>query len=376
MSNSAEKTATVLVIEDEPDVRDFIKTALRHEPYELYFAVNGQEGLALMREMAPILVLLDLRMPVMNGIEFLETIKHTPSDEFSVIVLTGLGDDIEAKRCYDMGVNFFIRKPFGRLELTGAVSQAIELKRLQLELQKKNEQITRHVVECRELLHVLCHDLAGAVGSVASVLELANEDRSFFDKLFPDIRSALSNGLKVIEATRMMRTLDENERHVPLESIRLSEAVEEAAFLVSNKVKAKNITLRLDVEPKLRVLAERNSLVCSVLGNVLSNAVKYSYPDSAITVESERKACVVSLVVKDKGIGIPHNLLRDMYSITKHYGRPGTAGEVGTGFGMPLVKRYMEAYRGSVEAISRDEKEHPADHGTEVRLNFVTGMEG
>lgn len=375
MNNPSLKTGTILVVEDEPEVRDFIKTALRHDPYNLYFAVNGKEGLELMREVSPILVLLDLSMPVMGGIEFLDKIEHKPGDGFSVIVLTGAGDDVAAKECYDKGVNFFIRKPFGRLELRGAVSQTVELKHLQLELQKKNEQITRHVMECRELLHVLSHDLGGVIGSVASVIEIANEDRSFLERLLPDMGIALGSGLKVIEATRKMRTLEEDGQRLPLEPIKLSSAVEEAVFFVSNKAKAKKITLKLSIVPGMKILAEHNSLVYSVLGNLLSNAIKYSYPGSVVAVESKSSACVAMLSVKDSGIGIPEDLLRDIYSITKHYGRPGTTGETGTGFGMPLVKRYMEAYRGSVEILSKDEKKHPDDHGTEVKLHFVTSLE-
>ena len=55
MSRAKTKSGIILVIEDEPDVRDFIKTALRHDEYELYFAVNGQEGISLMKGVSPVI---------------------------------------------------------------------------------------------------------------------------------------------------------------------------------------------------------------------------------------------------------------------------------------------------------------------------------
>ena len=62
----------ILVVDDDPMIRSIVKEALRHDDYEVYTTNNGEDALALLSQISPILVLLDLRMPVMNGFQFLE----------------------------------------------------------------------------------------------------------------------------------------------------------------------------------------------------------------------------------------------------------------------------------------------------------------
>ncbi|QTA87353.1 response regulator [Desulfonema magnum] len=118
----------ILVIDDEPMVIEAVRKALKREGYEILSACNGEEGLRLYFEHQPVLVILDLRMPVMDGLQFLDYIKLKPLDRSSVIVLTGHGSDYEIEQCFRKGVSAFIRKPFNIYELIGQVRSCIALK--------------------------------------------------------------------------------------------------------------------------------------------------------------------------------------------------------------------------------------------------------
>ncbi len=126
----------VLIVDDEPRVAESISEALEKEPYEIIFAANGKQGLEKCKNESPQLIILDLRMPEMDGIEFLKQIKLTNSDPYSVIILTGHGDDHEIKECFKLGISVFLRKPFNIYELRGLVKHSISSK--QMELQIKN----------------------------------------------------------------------------------------------------------------------------------------------------------------------------------------------------------------------------------------------
>jgi len=121
---------SVLIIDDELPLREALAANLERENYPLVFAENGEEGLALLRESSPTLVILDLRMPVMDGFEFLRRVGPKPSHPFSVIVLTGYADDDAVKQCYQAGVTFFLEKPFNVYQLRGLVRSAITLRQL------------------------------------------------------------------------------------------------------------------------------------------------------------------------------------------------------------------------------------------------------
>lgn len=126
--------SSVLVIDDDSAARQAVAEGLKREGFDLYFAENGREGLKLLQETAPTVVILDLRMPVMDGLEFLSNIDLRPSDCYSVIVLTGHGDTNAVKACYDAGVSSFIKKPFNFYEMRGVVKNAIAVKQLTTQL--------------------------------------------------------------------------------------------------------------------------------------------------------------------------------------------------------------------------------------------------
>lgn len=121
---------SVLIIDDELAVREAVAEDLRRENYDLLFANNGAEGLQLSRETQPTAIILDLRMPVMDGLEFLSRIDVQPADPYAVVVLTGHGDSTAMKQCYDAGVSIFLKKPFNIYEVRGAVKNAVTVKLL------------------------------------------------------------------------------------------------------------------------------------------------------------------------------------------------------------------------------------------------------
>ena len=103
---------SVLVIDDDAAVREAVAEDLRREGYDLHFAANGMEGLKRLQEIDPTVIILDLRMPVMDGQEFLSQLHLKPSDPYSVVVLTAHGDADAVELCYDAGVSTFLKKPF------------------------------------------------------------------------------------------------------------------------------------------------------------------------------------------------------------------------------------------------------------------------
>ena len=119
---------SVLVVDDDPVVREVVAEGLRPEGYDLRFAENGAEALALVHEARPNVIILDLGMPVMGGLEFLSEIKLKPSDPIAVVVLTAYRDAESAGASFAAGVSAFVKKPFTLNELRGAVKNAIAAK--------------------------------------------------------------------------------------------------------------------------------------------------------------------------------------------------------------------------------------------------------
>ncbi len=124
----------ILVVDDEQVVIDSIQYHLKREGYEIFSAMNGQEGLKIYNREQPVLIIQDLRMPIMDGIDFLKHIKLKPSDPCFIIVLTGHGDDEDMEKCFKMGISAFLRKPFNLFELLGLVKHFSTVKQYQQKL--------------------------------------------------------------------------------------------------------------------------------------------------------------------------------------------------------------------------------------------------
>ena len=128
----------ILIIDDEKLIFESIADALDDE-YPLYYAENGEAGLKLYFEIHPILIILDIRMPVLDGFEFLKRMEVAENDPYSIIVLSGHADGTDIRTCYQMGIIHFLRKPFNIFELKGLVRHCISAKKQnQILLQEKN----------------------------------------------------------------------------------------------------------------------------------------------------------------------------------------------------------------------------------------------
>ena len=135
----------VLVIDDEPALQKAIQKILKNEKYDIAFANNGIEGLAHLKKEKPDLIFLDLRMPRLDGFGFLERINITPADPFHIIVITGHGEDKEVQRSFELGVNFFLRKPLSLIEVRCLTKRCLEMKANERELRKHRNSLEKLV---------------------------------------------------------------------------------------------------------------------------------------------------------------------------------------------------------------------------------------
>lgn len=116
----------ILAVDDENDVLLIIKTALISEGFDVKTAASGSDGLAIAREFVPDLVILDMMMPEMTGFEVLKQLREEPGlKSVPIIMLTGVADKEKIKEAINIGVNYYIVKPFEFHDLISKVRLAI-----------------------------------------------------------------------------------------------------------------------------------------------------------------------------------------------------------------------------------------------------------
>ena len=116
-------TPTVLVVDDEKALRDFVRRNLEVRNYHVVTAVNGLEALSAFETQPIDLVILDIMMPNLNGLETTRRIRQTSM--VPIIILTALGDESDKVKAFDLGADDYLTKPFGTGELLGRVKAVL-----------------------------------------------------------------------------------------------------------------------------------------------------------------------------------------------------------------------------------------------------------
>jgi len=117
----------VVIIEDEPHIVLSLEFLLRRAGYETASAADGEEGLALVRQLHPDVVLLDIMMPKRNGYQVCQAIKSDPDlAAIPVIMLSAKGQEVEILKGLELGASAYVAKPFGNAEVLETIRAALE----------------------------------------------------------------------------------------------------------------------------------------------------------------------------------------------------------------------------------------------------------
>ncbi len=116
--------AKILVIDDEQGIRDLLDTLLQRKGYDVVLAASGQKGLELLRREQPDVIVLDLKMPGMDGLTVLQQIRSFDSKK-PVIILTGAGTPETEQKVRALGVAEFVKKEFSLHRLGDALKRLL-----------------------------------------------------------------------------------------------------------------------------------------------------------------------------------------------------------------------------------------------------------
>ncbi|HMV80297.1 MAG TPA: hybrid sensor histidine kinase/response regulator [Leptospiraceae bacterium] len=357
--SSDRKNHQILIVDDNPRNIQVLGTVLSEKGYNIIIANDGIQTLKTVEKIIPDLILLDINMPTMDGFETCRKLKESELySEIPVIFLTARTETEDIIKGFHYGAVDYITKPFNQAELLARV-------KTHLELRDKSEELKERNLKVQELLRVLLHDLSNPLSGIKGVIDFGQTNPEIYSSANELMKRAVNNCFSIIDNVRKMRAVDEGKMEIQLQRFPLKECIQESLLLFDKRLQEKNLEVILDVPEGLNVLADKAIFLNSVFSNILTNAVKFSFPNSKIEVSafSETEGRTV-LSVKDSGIGMPDWLLQDIFSPVKPTTRRGTSGEEGTGFGMPLVKKFIEYFQGTIEIFS-SEKE---PKGTEVKI--------
>lgn len=355
--NRPQPKNTLMIVDDEPKNIQLLGTLLTQSGYNIIPATNGVKALEKLNKVRPDIILLDVMMPELDGFETCKRIKENPETaDIPVIFLTAKVDKDDVIKGLTAGAVDYVTKPFNHRELLIRVKNQIDLINARHELEYQMN-------TTNELLHVLCHDLTNPIGSIASLLEVV-KTQDDLNQIGPMMTSAANDCLEIITLVKAMSAVEVGKTILCITKVDLHEIISSSLQTLSKPIKEKDIEIDFAVPENTFVMAEKVSLKNSIINNLLTNAVKFTHRGGKISISAEPVNENIVLCIKDSGIGIPTDIMDRIFHPGKAGTRKGTEGETGVGFGMPVIKKFMEKYNGTISIRSG------IDEGTEIDLTF------
>ena len=255
-----------------------------------------------------------------------------------------------------------------------SISIYSELERTVSELSRVNasleSEVDKRVEENHAQLRTVCHDLDAPLSLALN--DLGEYRVTGEGKALSRAVKSLNDINKMIGRLRESQSVTDGKFSLEIREFSLSDLVDEARDLVLPRAIAKDLLIEIDILPSVTVLSDSGVFRDHVLVNILTNAIKFSRRGASIFIAGEIDPLGrVSLSVRDQGIGIPEALLESIFNPRSVSSRLGTEGEIGTGYGMPLMKSYMRNLGGDITVVSQTIDEDPFEHGTTVTCVFA-----
>ena len=352
----------LLLVDDEKDVREVLTLPLSDFGYHIFEAENGEEALRLFKEVQPPIVMTDIKMPGIDGIELLRKIKHE-NPETEVIMITGHGDMDLAIKSLKYEATDFITKPINVDALEIALQRAMDriITRQKLREYTENlEQLIREKTELQSHLSSLglmigsiSHGIKGLLTGLDGGMYLLN---SGFSKKNKD---QTEEGWEIVKSTveRIRKMIMDilfyaKERDLKLERIDIRNFVEEVVKELEPKMKSQNIKFIKNFDTDLAELEVDATYVHSALINIIENAIEAcsqdqtkNSPEIVFSVKAHKKSVIFEIA--DNGIGMNRETQERIF--TPFF---SSKGNKGTGLGLFVSNAIIQQHGGVINVKS------------------------
>jgi len=359
--------AKILVVEDDPRVREIICEILQPKGFELFEAEDGLLGVQRAKEKLPDLIICDIMMPNLDGYGVLEQLQRQSSTrEIGFIFLTAKSGKVNYREGIELGADDYLTKPFTMAELLGAVSIRLKKqRRIKQDAEKKVSQLRHNLT--LSLPHELLTPLNGIMGN-ADLLKLE------CDEITPDGILGMANDIKM-SAVRLHRSIQNFLLYAKLEMV--STNPEQADELLQGETPSTQETIQAAARQQaktsnrsadLNLALHESSLpladkwLSKMANELINNAFKFSSKGTQVDVTSQHDEDTFLLQVCDRGRGMTAEQIANVAACIQFDRK--LYEHQGSGLGLALSRRLVELAGGALEIESVPRKQ------TTVRLSL------
>jgi signal transduction histidine kinase len=224
------------------------------------------------------------------------------------------------------------------------------------ELTESKEELNKLVQAKNKLFSVIGHDIKNPLHVIMGYSKLLNMRFDTLEntkkKSFIDIIDNSVNKLyKLLEDLLIWAKSQQDKDMYSPQNIDLNNIITKCIEVFEGSIKSKGLHIDFSTEASLVAYADEN-MVYFVMRNIIDNAIKYSHQGGMVKIIGKKDIKYTTLLFIDNGIGIPQEMLNDIFEMKTAKSRPGPSGEKGSGFGLAICKGYMDCNKGEITAYS------------------------
>ncbi len=358
----------VLVVDDEKEIRDFLHKALtRIGGFQVSLAENGEEALKKIEKERFDLVLTDLKMPLIDGLQLITEISRSKPETLTVL-MTGHGTIDSAIEAMKQGASDYLTKPLNLDEMLLRLKKVLEerqrfvrLKDYVEQLEKANQELKKLDAMKSEFVSIASHELRTPLAAIKNAIQLLlsgktgqiNEHQAKFLSMAERNINRLTN---ILNDLLSLSKIESGRIELKLEQSELKGIVDHTVASLMPQAEGKSISIETLIPEGLPpVFADREKIE-QVLVNLIGNAIKFTPEGGKISIHAkpffEEKegggSQKIAVSVRDTGVGIPSEHLSAVFE--KFFQVEGSLhrSSGGTGLGLAITKGLVEAHRGKI----------------------------
>lgn len=353
---------TVLIVDDNLTHLAMLSDYLNADGFDTFRAQDGESALRQAKEEQPDIILLDILMPGLDGFEICQRLKaQAVTREIPVIFMTALTDMNDKLNAFKAGGVDYITKPLQLQEALVRINVHLTLKRQQQHIQTQNAQLKQLNHDKDRFFSIIAHDLRGSLNSLRDLTRITAEDFEMYS--LPKLKELImvqfqttDNLSKLLENLLIWARVQQGMIDYQPQKLDLENVILWNIQLAMLRARQKQISLTSRVEKKMYLVYADFNMLDTIVRNLISNALKFTYSGGSIVAAATADERSVTMSVADTGTGIPAEDLSKLFRIDVKYKHLGTDREPGTGLGLILCKEFVEKHGGKIWVASEEGK--------------------
>ena len=339
-----ENNSRILVVDDEPANIFLLNGLLTETGYSVTTATNGKDAIQLMQQEVFDLVLLDIMMPEITGIDILKYMVHDSNlKEIPVIMVSAKSEAEDVEEALSLGAVEYIKKPINDIELIARVKTVLRIK-------KQEDELKFLLKSKEEFINIVSHDVRTPFSAITGFAELlltdmkANQEFSKRHQEYLNFIIETSNYMfDYFNKLLSWANLGGREIQLKRGNIKLLSLLHASVVIFKSKLDNKKQKLYVECNEDFTVNVD-STYFSQVINNLLSNAIKFTPIEGSITISCEDMNGKHCILIKDTGTGMPELSKQEFFDQSFHKSARGTNGEKGTGIGLLICKRILDAH--------------------------------